>query len=323
MKRHDGSVMTIYDDDERAFWKDLRRGLVKDGLTSSKIGQYKKLILTYVRELVDKGVFDDDTENNLDMLSQEDNDTEGNLGIPFHENDQTYGNVNMSAQENDHNHHIEGNIHLSPQADTRSESNLNILSQDDDHTKDNMGMSSQDLSPTPSSHERFENTNGFAGRQDAPPATSPDLHHEEIGDGYSSKDGTPQKKILTGNDHFPEPTFTNYSQAYIEQDDDLIPINEAKEDILFRSKVYDMPYICLTSPYLPIYFYLSLEELYFGGDRKVFVRHQSGRCIVYRPLILKIKPGLRRGSRIEFKEAGNQLKDGRRQDVHFIVLEVQ
>lgn len=61
-KGHEGSVMSSYNDDEKAFWRELRRRLVKDGYTNSKIKNHMGLIQAYVEELVERGKFDENTE---------------------------------------------------------------------------------------------------------------------------------------------------------------------------------------------------------------------------------------------------------------------
>lgn len=54
-----GSVMTNYTNDDRRFWRALRRKVVKDGCSSTVIRSHKNLIKDYVKELGDRGVFDD------------------------------------------------------------------------------------------------------------------------------------------------------------------------------------------------------------------------------------------------------------------------
>ena len=57
--RSEGSVLTAYPDDDKAFWKELRRELIEDGFSSSVIGEHKSLIKTYIRELGARGLLDD------------------------------------------------------------------------------------------------------------------------------------------------------------------------------------------------------------------------------------------------------------------------
>lgn len=54
----EGTVWTSHSGDDKTFWRDLRRGLVKEGYRSSVISKHKDLITGYVVELGDRGVFD-------------------------------------------------------------------------------------------------------------------------------------------------------------------------------------------------------------------------------------------------------------------------
>jgi hypothetical protein len=55
----EGSIMTTYSNDDKAFWRALRRELVEDGYPSKVIQSHKVLIQDYVKELGARGVFDD------------------------------------------------------------------------------------------------------------------------------------------------------------------------------------------------------------------------------------------------------------------------
>jgi hypothetical protein len=55
---HEGSLLTSYDDDDKAAWKELRRELHQEGFEDSFIRENRRLIMIYVRELGDKGIFD-------------------------------------------------------------------------------------------------------------------------------------------------------------------------------------------------------------------------------------------------------------------------
>jgi hypothetical protein len=54
----EGTVWTSYEDDDKAFWRELRRGLVQEGYPSSALHKHKELIKKYVEELGSRGVFD-------------------------------------------------------------------------------------------------------------------------------------------------------------------------------------------------------------------------------------------------------------------------
>ena len=56
----EGSVWTSYTNDDRSFWRKLRRGLHKTGYNNSTLDKHKQLIRKYVQELGERGVFDQD-----------------------------------------------------------------------------------------------------------------------------------------------------------------------------------------------------------------------------------------------------------------------
>lgn len=60
----EGTVWTSYADDDRGFWRELRRGLIKDGYGSSVLHRHKHLIKQYVEELGNRGIFDEWLDTN-------------------------------------------------------------------------------------------------------------------------------------------------------------------------------------------------------------------------------------------------------------------
>ena len=54
----DGSVWTTYENDDKAFWREFRRELNKEGFSSSTLHRNKKRIKKYLEELSNRGVFD-------------------------------------------------------------------------------------------------------------------------------------------------------------------------------------------------------------------------------------------------------------------------
>ncbi|KAL6722275.1 hypothetical protein ACLMJK_001382 [Lecanora helva] len=58
---HEGSisVFTNYADDDKGFWRELRRELVHDGFSSSTIRHHKHTIVKYIQELGNRGLLDD------------------------------------------------------------------------------------------------------------------------------------------------------------------------------------------------------------------------------------------------------------------------
>lgn len=55
----EGSILTSYSDDDKGFWKEFRRKMVKDGLTSRTVRRHETLIMNYVKELGDRGALDE------------------------------------------------------------------------------------------------------------------------------------------------------------------------------------------------------------------------------------------------------------------------
>jgi hypothetical protein len=54
-----GSVWTSYTNDDKSFWRELRRELINEGHDIAALQKHKKLIKAYVEELGKRGVFDD------------------------------------------------------------------------------------------------------------------------------------------------------------------------------------------------------------------------------------------------------------------------
>jgi hypothetical protein len=54
----DGTVWTTHAEDDKDFWRQLRRELVKEGFPSSSLHKHKRLIKAYVKELGNRGVLD-------------------------------------------------------------------------------------------------------------------------------------------------------------------------------------------------------------------------------------------------------------------------
>jgi hypothetical protein len=79
-KSEDGTVWTSYTNDDKTFWRELRRELVKEGYHSSVLHKHKRLLKSYVEELGMRGVFDDlvDEEG---LVESADEGTESNILI--------------------------------------------------------------------------------------------------------------------------------------------------------------------------------------------------------------------------------------------------
>lgn len=55
----EGSILTTYTNDDKLFWKEFRRELVKEGFPSSVIKKHRKVITEYVMEIGNRGALDD------------------------------------------------------------------------------------------------------------------------------------------------------------------------------------------------------------------------------------------------------------------------
>lgn len=55
----EGSILTAYTDDDKVFWKDFRRKMVKEGHTSRVVRKYERFIMDYVQELGQRGALDE------------------------------------------------------------------------------------------------------------------------------------------------------------------------------------------------------------------------------------------------------------------------
>jgi hypothetical protein len=67
----DGTVWTSYENDDKSFWRQLRRELVREGYRSSVLHKHKGLLKDYVEELGRRGVF-----NQVDSEDSEENEEE-------------------------------------------------------------------------------------------------------------------------------------------------------------------------------------------------------------------------------------------------------
>ena len=55
----EGSVLTSYTNDDKMFWKEFRRELVKEGYSSSVIKEHRDIIIKYVVEIGNRGMLED------------------------------------------------------------------------------------------------------------------------------------------------------------------------------------------------------------------------------------------------------------------------
>jgi len=70
----DGTVWTIYENDDRSFWRQLRRELVKEGYRSSVLRRHKQLLTQYVEELRQRGILDQVNTEENEVLDEDSHD---------------------------------------------------------------------------------------------------------------------------------------------------------------------------------------------------------------------------------------------------------
>ena len=68
----EGSVLTSYSNDDKSVWKEFRRDLCRDGFSSSDLKRHRALIMAYIKELGDRGLFDDDQGGDQGLLDNND-----------------------------------------------------------------------------------------------------------------------------------------------------------------------------------------------------------------------------------------------------------
>jgi hypothetical protein len=56
---HEGSILTSYGDDDKSAWKELRRALRREGFEDVFVRENRNSIMDYVKELGDRGAFDE------------------------------------------------------------------------------------------------------------------------------------------------------------------------------------------------------------------------------------------------------------------------
>ena len=57
--KREGSVMTVYEDDDQTIWREFRRELIGEGFSSASIQKYKSDLMRYLRGLHQDGLLDE------------------------------------------------------------------------------------------------------------------------------------------------------------------------------------------------------------------------------------------------------------------------
>lgn len=67
----EGSILTTYANDDKAFWKNFRRGLFKDEFSSAVVKKHEKHIRAFVKELGDRRAFDELSLEDMDSSTDD------------------------------------------------------------------------------------------------------------------------------------------------------------------------------------------------------------------------------------------------------------
>ena len=67
---NEGSALTSYTNDDKSVWKEFRRELRREGFASASLKRNKTLIVAYIRELGDRGLFDDNDSGDLQSVEE-------------------------------------------------------------------------------------------------------------------------------------------------------------------------------------------------------------------------------------------------------------
>ena len=66
----EGSILTSYANDDKSVWKEFRRDLCRDGFSSSDLKKHRALIMAYIKELGDRGLFDETYGDGLKSVEE-------------------------------------------------------------------------------------------------------------------------------------------------------------------------------------------------------------------------------------------------------------
>jgi len=80
-KTREGSVLTSYAEDDKTFWKDFRRELIKEGFSSAVLSRHKAVIKEYVMELGSRGALDDLQHNDEEAFIQAESSMSPSLSL--------------------------------------------------------------------------------------------------------------------------------------------------------------------------------------------------------------------------------------------------
>jgi hypothetical protein len=141
----EGSVFTSYTDDDKSFWRELRRELIKDGYSSSVLKKHKTLIKQYVADLGSIGALDDPPEDS-DMTPPSDIERlDGNSKLQSETDDLKREEIRFYAKVSVEEVEDESFLHNS----TNEDLNCHLLEVEDDvHDQSPFQMSDLGLEDT-------------------------------------------------------------------------------------------------------------------------------------------------------------------------------
>jgi hypothetical protein len=163
-----GTVWTSYTNDDKTFWRELRRELVKEGYHSSVLHKHKNLLKEYVEELGSRGVFDNVSD---EESSEEEVEEKARNGF--------------ETQDCALSNHGDGNLEDEDTEHTDSESaSLDDVGSESDNSKDS---GSEDSEPDESGYDEADTPRLEA--EDEPEPTSDTVEPEQQSRNTISQEG--------------------------------------------------------------------------------------------------------------------------------------
>lgn len=97
-----GTIWTSYTNDDKAFWRELRRELVKEGYHSSVLHKHKHLLKEYVEELGSRGVFDNMSDEESSEEEAEEKERNGVETQDVNSALSNHGDENLEDEDTEH-----------------------------------------------------------------------------------------------------------------------------------------------------------------------------------------------------------------------------
>jgi len=157
-KNGDESVWTSHTNDDKRFWRELRRELINEGYSSSVIHKHKHLLKSYVEELGQRGVFDHETDEEDAEYLNEDSEESSDESVD--------GQQETGSQSED------GEVTLdsgSEDADTQRKNSKNSLPGQSGRSEDDFSVGESDSSDS-GNHKRSRTFRGAEQDDEAGPS---------------------------------------------------------------------------------------------------------------------------------------------------------